>query len=173
MDLRSLVREIPDFPVQGVVFKDLTPLWRHAEAFRICVDRMSRFGRERSAEVVAGIESRGFILGGAVADRLRAGFVPVRKAGKLPWDTVGTDYTLEYGTGRVEMHRDAVREGQAVLLVDDLLATGGTAGATVKLLRESGARVVGAAFIVELRFLKGRRQLPGIPVHSLIQYEEP
>jgi adenine phosphoribosyltransferase len=171
VELARLIRDVPDFPKKGIVFKDITPLWRDPAALAWCVDRMAEFGREQGAGLVAGIESRGFIMGGGVAKQLGAGFVPIRKRGKLPWERVGVSYALEYGEDTVEMHRDAVERGQKVLLVDDLLATGGTAAAAAALIRKMGGEVVGAAFIVELAFLRGRDRLDGVPVRELIRFD--
>lgn len=171
MELAHLIRDVPDFPKKGIVFKDITPLWRNPAALAWCIDRMAEFGRERKATLVAGIESRGFIMGGGVARQLGTGFVPVRKRGKLPWERVGVSYALEYGEDTVEMHRDAVEPGQRVLVVDDLLATGGTAAAAAALIAKTGGTVVGAAFIVELAFLRGRERLHGVPVRELIRFD--
>jgi adenine phosphoribosyltransferase len=170
VDLKTFIRDVPDFPKKGIVFKDITPLWRDARALEDVVDRISAYGRERGAEVVAAIESRGFIIGGAVAARLSAGFVPIRKKGKLPWKTIGQSYELEYGTDNVEMHQDAVGAGQKVMIIDDLLATGGTAQAAARLVEKGGGRVVGIAVIVELAFLKGRSRLKGHDLLALITY---
>ncbi len=171
MQLDRLIRDVPDFPKKGIVFKDITPLWQDSKALAWCVDRMAEFGRRERAQSVAGIESRGFIMAGAVARQLNVGFVPVRKHGKLPWERVGVSYSLEYGQDTVEMHRDAVKPGQRVLLVDDLLATGGTAAAACQLIRKMGGEVAGIAFIVELAFLKGRERLGDLPVLQLVRFE--
>jgi len=171
VQLERFIRDVPDFPKKGIVFKDITPLWRDSKALAWCVDRMVDFGKRERAQTVAGIESRGFIMAGAVARQLGVGFVPVRKHGKLPWERVGVNYSLEYGEDTVEMHRDAVKAGQRVLLVDDLLATGGTAAAACQLIRKMGAVVAGAAFIVELAFLKGRERLGDLPLLQLVRFE--
>ena len=162
MDLKAAIRTIPDFPKPGVMFRDVTTLIGDPRAFRIAIDQM-----------VVGIEARGFILGGAVAHQLSVGFVPVRKKGKLPWRTLSEEYELEYGTDTIEIHNDAVREGDRVLLVDDLIATGGTAEASVRLLQRAGATVVGATFIIDLPDLGGARRIEamGVPVSSLVSYE--
>jgi adenine phosphoribosyltransferase len=168
--LKSRIRHVPDFPKPGILFYDVTTLLRDAEGFRIAVDTMSAPYRGRGIDLVVGIESRGFILGSAVADRLGAGFVPVRKLGKLPAATVRATYALEYGTDSLEMHRDAVQPGQRVLVVDDLLATGGTSSATLSLVREVGGNVEGLAFLIELLALNGRARLPGEDVMAVLQY---
>jgi adenine phosphoribosyltransferase len=155
-----------------ILFYDITTLLQDAEGFRLAVDALSAPYREASIEVVVGVESRGFILGAAVADRLGAGFVPVRKVGKLPSKTVRVTYDLEYGTDSLEIHDDAVAPGQLVLIIDDLLATGGTASATVQLVKRLGATVHGVAFLVELTFLDGRRKLEGESVYTVLAYAE-
>lgn len=170
LDLTDYIRDVPDFPKEGILFRDVTPLLADPRAFRVAIDRMSEpFVGERIDKVV-GIESRGFFLGGPVALALAAGLVIVRKPGKLPWKTRAVSYELEYGSDTVEMHVDAVAEGERVLVVDDLIATGGTAGATVKLIEEAGAEVVACTFLVELDALAGRKQLGADRVHSLIHY---
>ncbi len=170
-DLAGHIRDVPDFPKKGIVFKDITPLLRDAKALARTVDQLSeRHGSER-IDAVAAIESRGFIFGGALATRLGAGFVPIRKPGKLPHETLSQTYTLEYGTGTLEMHRDAVRSGDCILILDDLLATGGTAGAAAALVRQAGGVIVGASFVIELGFLDGRGRLEGMSVSSLIRYD--
>lgn len=173
IDYKRLIRTIPDHPKPGILFRDITTLLGDPVGFRAAVaDLVDRY-REQEVAMVAGIEARGFILGGAMAERLGAGFLPIRKKGKLPFETIGHDYELEYGTDRVEIHRDAVSAGQRVLLVDDLIATGGTAVAGLTLLRKLGAQVLEACFIIELPELGGRRRLQdaGCPVHTLISYE--
>ena len=170
MDLKKLIRDVPDFPKPGIVFKDITTLLKNAEALRAVIDRMVERYRGEAIDVVMGIESRGFILGTPVAYQLKAGFVPVRKKGKLPWQTVNEEYALEYGVDHLEMHTDAVEPGQKVLIVDDLLATGGTARAAANLVRRAGGTVVGLAFLVELDFLSGREKLPELSVFSLVHY---
>lgn len=170
-DLREHIRDIPDFPKKGIIFKDITPLLGDPAALAGTVDRLAQRHADDRVEVVAAIESRGFIFGGALAVRLGAGLVPIRKPGKLPYDTLSQTYTLEYGTDTLEMHSDAIVKGSRVLVLDDLLATGGTAGAAVDLVRQAGGRVVGASFVIELSFLGGRARLGDTPVSSLIQYE--
>lgn len=168
--LKQKIRNIPDFPKPGILFYDITTLLRDREGFRLVVDSLSLPFEGRGIELVVGIESRGFILGGAVADRLGAGFVPVRKLGKLPAKAVRVTYDLEYGTDCLEMHEDAVRQGQRVLIVDDLLATGGTARATVDLVRNLGGTVHGLAFLIELVELQGRKKLEGEEIFALLKY---
>jgi len=169
--LKDFVRDIPDFPRPGVVFKDLTPLLGDAEAFRFSVSSLAdRFVDERISKVV-GIEARGFIVAAPVAVQLHAGFVPVRKVGKLPWQTEQESYILEYGTDALEIHADALGPGDRVLVVDDVMATGGTAAATVTLVERLGASVAGLAFLIELGFLEGRRKLAGHSVTALVRYE--
>jgi adenine phosphoribosyltransferase len=168
--LRDLIRDVPDFPRPGVLFKDVTTLLRDRDAFREAVDSMAAGWRHDRIDAVVGIESRGFVLGGALAYVLDAGFVPVRKAGKLPSETIALSYSLEYGEAEVEIHTDAIAPGQRVLVVDDLLATGGTAAATIDLVRTLGGEVVGAAFLVELGFLHGRQRLAGVRHTSLVTF---
>ncbi|MHB0913373.1 MAG: adenine phosphoribosyltransferase [Armatimonadota bacterium] len=170
MRARSLIRDIPDFPKEGIIFKDVTPVLAHPEAFKEVIDRIVEYAETVKPDVIVGIESRGFIFGAPVALRLGAGFVPVRKIGKLPHETVQCEYALEYGTAAVEMHRDAVRPGERVLIVDDLLATGGTAAAAANLVEELGAKVAGFSFLIELSFLSGREKLRGYDVKSFITY---
>jgi adenine phosphoribosyltransferase len=168
--LKSRIRHVPDFPKPGILFYDITTLLRDPEGFRLAVDSMATPHRDRDISLVVGIESRGFILGAAVADRIGAGFVPVRKLGKLPSSCVRATYALEYGTDSLEMHRDAIEPGQRVLIVDDLLATGGTARATVDLVKQLGGIVDGVALLIELVDLKGRAKLPEENVTSVLQY---
>jgi adenine phosphoribosyltransferase len=168
--LKAKIRHVPDFPKPGILFYDITTLLRDPEGFRLAVDSLTTPYEGESIDLVVGIESRGFILGAAVADRLRSGFAPVRKVGKLPAETVRASYSLEYGTDSLEMHADAVEPGQRVLIVDDLLATGGTARATVDLVRRLGGAVHGIAFLVELLELKGRARLEGEQIYSLLKY---
>jgi adenine phosphoribosyltransferase len=168
--LRAAIRDVPDFPKPGIVFKDITPLLGDARAFRLALDAMADMCADLRVEQVVAIESRGFIFGGALAQRLDAGFVPVRKPGKLPWRRVSRSYELEYGTDSVEMHQDALRQGASALVVDDVIATGGTARAVGHLVEQLGARVAGYAFLVELSFLDGRKRLPGYDVRSVIRY---
>ena len=168
--LTSLVRDIPDFPRPGIVFKDITPLLADHAAFSSCIDQLSSHWDGQSIDRVLGIEARGFIVAAPVAYRFGAGFTPVRKAGKLPWDVEREEYALEYGTDLLEIHRDAVQPGDRVLIIDDVLATGGTAAATVRLAERLGAEVVGLGFLIELAFLEGRSKLEGREIVSLITY---
>jgi adenine phosphoribosyltransferase len=169
-DIRSLIRDVRDFPTPGIVFKDLTPVMRDARAFSSSVDRIAESFSGQAVTAVASMESRGFIFGGAVACRLGCGFIPIRKRGKLPREKVSVEYQLEYGTDVLEMHADAVGPGDRVLIVDDVLATGGTAAAVVRLLRDCGATVVGLGFLVELEFLRPREKLPELLVRSVVRY---
>jgi adenine phosphoribosyltransferase len=168
--LRSHIRDVPDFPKPGVVFKDITPLLRHPEALRLACTRMSDPFRGGNIDLVVGVESRGFIFGPPVALELGVGFSIARKRGKLPWETVSERFELEYGTEEIEMHRDAVSSGQRVLLVDDVIATGGTAAATARLVESMGGRVVGSSFLLELAFLEGRKVLDPLPVHAVLTF---
>lgn len=168
--LKSRIRHVPDFPKPGILFYDVTTLLRDPQGFRLAVDSMASPYKERPIDVVVGIESRGFILGSAVADRIGAGFVPVRKLGKLPSATVRATYALEYGNDSLEMHQDGVGRDQRVLIVDDLLATGGTARATVDLVKQLGGAVQGLAFLIELVGLEGRKRLEGEDVMAVLQY---
>ena len=168
--LKSRIRHVPDFPKAGILFYDVTTLLRDPEGFRLAIDSMELPYRDRGIDLVVGIESRGFILGAAVADRIGAGFVPVRKVGKLPSECVRATYSLEYGSDSLEMHRDAIEPGQRVLIVDDLLATGGTARATVDLVKQLGGIVEGVALLIELVALNGRNKLPGENITAVLQY---
>jgi adenine phosphoribosyltransferase len=168
--LAALVRDIPDFPTPGVTFKDLTPLLADARAFRAAVDGIADHFAGAPVDRVLGVEARGFILAAPIAYRFGAGFTPVRKAGKLPWQVEAEEYALEYGTDLLEIHRDAIEPGDRVLVVDDVLATGGTAAATVRLVERLGGEVVGLGFVLELAFLDGRGRLPDRDVLSLVSY---
>ena len=170
MEYKKFIREVPDFPKPGILFYDITTLLKEANAFRSILDDLTDRYRGRSITKIIGIESRGFILGRPLADRLGAGFVPVRKPGKLPADLFEVKYNLEYGASSLAIHRDAIQMGERVLIVDDLLATGGTADATVRLVRQLGGEIVGLVFLVELIGLKGREKLNGCDVHALITY---
>jgi adenine phosphoribosyltransferase len=161
---------VPDFPKEGILFYDITPLLKDPAALSAAADAMAAPWRERGVQRVAGLESRGFLFGTMVAERLGVGFIPVRKPGKLPAETVGEDYALEYGTDRLEMHRDALEAGESILVVDDLLATGGTAAAAVNLVRKAGGKVAGVSFLVELDFLAGRKKLDAVEIRSLLHY---
>lgn len=168
--LEAMIRDIPDFPQPGVLFKDITTLLKDPEAFRYSIDRMYDHFAGRQIDLVVAVESRGFIFGAPLAYRLGAGFVPVRKLGKLPADTVAVEYALEYGTSTIEMHQDAIAPDSRVLIVDDLLATGGTVAATLDLVEQLGGEVAGLGFLIELAFLKGRERLPDREIFSLITY---
>lgn len=167
----SLIRDIPDFPEPGIVFKDITPVLADGEAFAALVDSLAHPYAELGVTKVAGIEARGFTLATPVAERLGAGFIPVRKPGKLPWKTVREDYSLEYGTDALEVHTDAVHDKEKVLVVDDVIATGGTAAAAIRLLRGIGADIVGFSVFIELAFLGGSQLLDGVPLHALVSYD--
>lgn len=170
INLADYIRDIPDFPKPGIVFKDITPLVKSAEAFQATIDQLVDQFFGLAIDHVVGIESRGFIFGAPLALRLGVGFLPVRKPGKLPYQTEKIDYALEYGSGTLEIHADACTPGQRVLIIDDLLATGGTVYGTRALIERLGGQVVAAGFVVELGFLNGREKLPGVDVRSLIQY---
>ncbi|HYL69258.1 MAG TPA: adenine phosphoribosyltransferase [Candidatus Limnocylindria bacterium] len=171
-DLKKLIREIPDHPKPGILFYDLTTLLQDPRGFHVLVDRLCEHYNGKHVDIVAGIEARGFIFAPALAYRLGAGFVPVRKPKKLPWKTASVTYQLEYGSDQLDIHQDAVKPGQRVLVCDDLLATGGTASAAIQLVRKLGGEVAGAAFAVELSFLEGRVKLPGVDVFSLLKYDK-
>ncbi|HPR63611.1 MAG TPA: adenine phosphoribosyltransferase [Thermoanaerobaculia bacterium] len=171
MKLEKYIRDVPDFPKEGILFKDITPLLNDLYAFTTAVEAMADVARKWKAEKIVGIESRGFIFGSAVAYNLGIGFVPVRKPGKLPFTTIQETYSLEYGTDALEMHTDAFRKGERAVIIDDLLATGGTARAAFRLAESGGAEVMGAIFLVELAFLNGRDALKGKRVHTFISYE--
>ena len=171
IDLAKYLRDIPDFPKQGIIFKDITPLLGDRRALAAAADQLAQPYLGTGVQYVVGIESRGFIFGSLLADRLGAGFVPVRKPGKLPHNTVCESYELEYGSDTLEIHADAVPEGARVLMCDDLLATGGTMAAACRLVRKIGGQIVGAAFLIELCFLRGRDKLDRCEVHSLIRVE--
>jgi adenine phosphoribosyltransferase len=170
IDLRDRVRDVPDFPTEGIIFKDLMPLIADPEYFAETIRQLAEWARPRSPDLVLGAEARGFIFGGALAFALGAGFVAARKPGKLPRETIEATYSLEYGTDSLQMHKDAVSEGSRVIVLDDVLATGGTARAKVELVESLGGIVVGVLFVIELGFLDGRERLDGYDVHSLITY---
>lgn len=167
MDIKEYIRTIPDYPKSGIQFRDITTLLADAEGFRGAVDALVKLHAGAKFDAVAGIEARGFILGGAVAHRLGLGFIPVRKKGKLPWSVIGQEYDLEYGTDTVEIHIDAVKEGEKVLLIDDLIATGGTAEAAVKLIARAGGNVTASSFVIELPELGGRQRLEALDIEVL------
>ncbi|MDN5277059.1 MAG: adenine phosphoribosyltransferase [Clostridiales bacterium] len=172
MDLKSKIRVVPDFPKPGISFKDITTLLKDREAYVYTIDSLVAFCKDKGAELIVGPEARGFVLGAPVAYALKVGFVPVRKPGKLPAETVRYEYGLEYGSDVLEMHKDAIQPGQKVVVVDDLLATGGTALAAVKLVEKLGGIVTGVAFVIELSYLNGRKALEGYDVYSVITYDD-
>lgn len=171
MDLKDYIRDIPDFPKKGIVFKDITTLLKDPAAFRAAIDEMATAFKGKGIQKVCGIESRGFIFAAPLALKLGAGFIPIRKDGKLPWTKLSQEYTLEYGTDKIEVHKDAIEAGEKVLVVDDLLATGGTARATHQLLEQMKAAVVGYVFLIELGFLNGRAAIKDQNVLTLIRYD--
>ncbi len=170
MDLKALIRDIPDFPKPGILFRDITTLLQNPEGLRYTIDLMAEKCADLQPDYILGMESRGFIFGPPLAYKLGTGFVPVRKPGKLPAAVHAVEYALEYGTDKLEMHQDALHEGAKVLIVDDLIATGGTAAATAQLVEQTGAEVIGFGFIVELLALNGRQKLPEVPVVTLVEY---
>jgi adenine phosphoribosyltransferase len=172
MELKSLIRDIPDFPQPGIIFRDITTLLNNPEGLRYTIDTLTEKCQEANLlpDHIVGMESRGFIFGVPLAYQLNCGFIPVRKSGKLPADVYEVEYELEYGTDKLEIHRDAFRSGDKVLIVDDLIATGGTAKATAKLLQQLGANVLGFAFVIELTALGGRKKLPELPIINLVEY---
>ncbi|MCP4296837.1 MAG: adenine phosphoribosyltransferase [Proteobacteria bacterium] len=170
--IKALIRNIPDFPKPGIQFKDVTTLFQDRWGFKKCLDMIEDHFRYQPIDKIAGIDSRGFILGAALADRLSCGFVTIRKKGKLPWKTISESYQLEYGTDNLELHVDAVSKGERVLIVDDLLATGGTLGAAIRLIERVEGEIVGISCVIELTGLNGAQKLGGYPLHSLIQYDE-
>ena len=173
MNLKDLIRTIPDYPKDGVMFRDITTLMQHPAGFRRTVDELVHPFAGGDINRIAGIEARGFILGGAVAHQLSIGFIAVRKKGKLPWQTISVEYELEYGTDELEIHIDSIEKGDRILIIDDLIATGGTATAATQLVRDAGGEVVGASFIVDLPDLGGRKRLEemGVPVRCLMEFE--
>ncbi len=170
-DLKKYIRTVPDFPIKGIMFRDITTLIKDPEALNIALEQLLDFSKELKIDKVVGIESRGFIFGGLLASKLNAGFVPVRKPGKLPAETIKATYELEYGSDTIEIHKDAIHPGDNVLIHDDLLATGGTAKATIELVERLGGKVVQASFLVELSFLKGREKLGDYDIRSLVNYD--
>ncbi len=173
MNIAELIRSIPDYPKPGVIFRDITTLLEHPSGFRYTIDQMVQPFAGAGINRVAGIEARGFILGGAVAHQLSVGFVAIRKKGKLPWQTISVEYELEYGTDEMEIHIDSLEQGDQIILIDDLIATGGTACAAVDLIREAGGEVLGASFVIDLPALGGRQKLEAldVPVRTLIEFE--
>lgn len=171
LNWQDAIRTIPDFPEKGILFRDITTLLKNGEAFAAMIDEVAEKVRPMNPEVIVGPESRGFILGAAVAYHLKKGFIPVRKPGKLPAEVLSHEYALEYGTDVLEIHRDAIQKGQPIVVVDDLLATGGTAEATAHMIEELGGVVAGFVFLIELTYLDGRDKLKGYPVETLLKYE--
>ncbi|MCL5069645.1 MAG: adenine phosphoribosyltransferase [Actinobacteria bacterium] len=171
MDLKEKIRNIPDFPKKGIIFFDITTLVRDGEAFRFAIDEMAKQYKDKKIDAIMGAESRGFIFGAAIAYKLGVGFIPVRKPGKLPYETCQVSYDLEYGSSSLEMHVDAIKKGDNILIVDDLVATGGTAKAMAEIIEKMGGKVVGFSFLVELSFLNPRKILEAYELHSLVEYE--
>jgi adenine phosphoribosyltransferase len=169
-DLKSIIRTVPDFPKAGINFYDITPILKDGRALAYTIDTIADHFGGMNIDVVVSMEARGFLFGPAIAYKLGAGFAPVRKLGKLPWDTNQEEYALEYGTDTIEMHQDAILKGERVLIIDDVLATGGTAKAVTNLVKKMNGKIIGAAFVIELLALKGRVKLKGVPVYSLLQY---
>lgn len=170
MDFKALIRDVVDFPKKGITFKDITPLLKDSKAFQALIEQLAARYQSKNLTAVVAMESRGFIFGAPLATRLGISFIPVRKPGKLPWKTYQETYDLEYGKDTLEMHQDAVGPGDKVLVLDDVLATGGTAAATIKLVEKTGAQVIEAAFIIHLSFLKGQEKLKSTPFYSIIQF---
>jgi len=170
--LRQLIRNVKDFPKKGIVFRDITPLLADGEGFAAAVGAMAEPFRDISIDLVVAIESRGFIFGAAVAQRLNCGFIPVRKPGKLPADTINEEYQLEYGSDKLEMHADAIKTGRRILIVDDLLATGGTMRACCRMVERLGGKIIGISFLIELAFLQGRAGLADYNIHTVIKYDQ-
>lgn len=170
MDFKSLIRDVPDFPKKGVIFKDITPLLNHSQAFAEIIEQLAARYKSYRLNSIAAMESRGFIFGGALASRLKVGFVPIRKPGKLPWKTIRENYQLEYGQDALEIHEDSFSKGARVLVLDDVLATGGTAAAAVRLVERAGGQVVEVCFLIQLTFLNGQEKLKSTPIYSIIQF---
>lgn len=171
IDLKEKIRNIPDFPVKGIQFKDITTLLKDREAFKYSIDEITKYCSKYQIDYIAGIEARGFIIGAPVAYQLGVGFLPIRKPEKLPSEVERVSYQLEYGESILEMHKDAINNGDKVMVVDDLLATGGTTAAVFKLIKKLGGSVIGASFVIELKFLNPRKKLEGYPIFSLVQYD--
>jgi adenine phosphoribosyltransferase len=169
-DLKQFIRDIPDFPRPGILFRDIAPLLENGEAFQSALEHFHDILKDEQIDKIVGIESRGFIFGSPLANKLGVGFVMARKQGKLPGDKIAVSYDLEYGTNTIEMHNDSIREGERILIIDDVLATGGTADATISLVEQLGGKIVGLAFLIELKFLEGRKALQGRTVYNLIEY---
>ncbi len=172
MDLKDHIRSIPDFPKEGILFYDISTLLAHPDAWQVALGRLAKMVGQYQPDILAGIESRGFLVAAPLASRLGLGFTMIRKKGKLPGDTIGYEYDLEYGTDTIEIQADAIEKGQRVVILDDLLATGGTMAASIELLDKIGGEVVGAACMIELMFLKGRDRLGGVPFNTLMAYDE-
>lgn len=170
MDLKEKIRDVPDFPKKGILFRDITTLLKDKKSFSFVVEELFKRYNDKDIDIIAGIESRGFIFGSALAYRINKGFVPIRKPGKLPSTTVSEEYSLEYGTDKIEMHVDAIKEGDRVLLIDDLLATGGTMAAACSLVEKAGGKVTECSFLIELAFLNGRDRLKGYDIYSMVTY---
>ena len=170
IDLKNRIRDIPDFPKPGIVFKDITTLLQDFDAFKLSVDMLTKQHQKNKIDKVAGIEARGFIFGAAIAYAMNTGFIVIRKPGKLPYQTIKQTYELEYGSDEIEIHEDAIKSGERILLVDDLLATGGTMAAAAELINKIGGEIVGISFVIELTFLHGREKLKGHNIHSLVKY---
>lgn len=170
MDLKTLIRDVPDFPIKGIVFKDITPLLKNPKAFQMVIHQFVDRYKNQKLDAVVAMESRGFILGGALATQLNIAFIPVRKPGKLPAKTIKESYDLEYGKNTLEIHEDSISKGDKVLVLDDVLATGGTAAATIRLVERCGGEVMEAAFLIHLTFLNGQEKLKSTPLYSIIQY---
>jgi adenine phosphoribosyltransferase len=170
MNLKKYIRDIPDFPKKGIIFKDITPLLQEPEPFKYAINTIIDKFKDKNIEKIVSIEARGYIFGGSLAYNLNCGFIPVRKPGKLPFQTIAMDYTLEYGTNTIEIHKDALKPGEKVLIFDDLLATGGTVQATCQLVEQLGAEVIACVFLIDLTFLKGAEKLKNYEVFSLIEY---
>lgn len=170
MNFKEKIRVIPDFPVEGVRFKDITTLLKDGQAYQKMIEELADYARKLNVDIIAGPEARGFVIGAPLAYALGVGFAPVRKAGKLPGEVVSLDYDLEYGKDQLAMHKDAIQAGQRVLIADDLLATGGTIATTIKLVRQLGGEIVGAAFLIELTYLRGREKIKDVDVFSLVKY---
>ncbi len=170
MDFKRLIRDVPDFPKKGIVFKDITPLLKDPKAFQEVIEHLAARYKDKKITSIVAMESRGFIFGGALATRMGVGFIPVRKPGKLPWKTFQETYELEYGKDTLEIHQDSIAKGDRVLVLDDVLATGGTAAATIRLVERAGGEVAEACFIIQLSFLNGQQKLKSTPLYSIIQY---
>jgi adenine phosphoribosyltransferase len=170
MDFTSLIRDVPDFPKKGIVFKDITPLLKHPQAFSEIIEQLATRYKSYNLNSIVAMESRGFIFGGALASRLKVGFVPIRKPGKLPWKTLRESYQLEYGQDALEIHQDSITGGDRVLVLDDVLATGGTAAAAIRLVERAGGQVVEVCFLIHLTFLNGQEKLKSVPIYSIIQF---